>query len=99
MPNGILRQIPLHLRSLGLAVAAAAVVLLSRLAIAETIAPSFKSPIRLTVTRPPFVHLGSGSRLIHIKRRIKAIGWPERETKSDTSQGVSCWDGRRMTEV
>jgi hypothetical protein len=63
MPNGILRQNPLHLRSLGLAAAAAAVVLLSRLAIAETIAPSFKSPIRLTVTRPPFVHLGSVRRI------------------------------------
>lgn len=63
MPNGILRQNPLRLRSLGLAVAAAAVVLLSRFAFAETIAPSFKSHIRLMVTRPPFVYLGCVRRI------------------------------------
>jgi pimeloyl-ACP methyl ester carboxylesterase len=91
MSDDILPRIPSRRRFISVAAAAAVAGSLSQLAFAETsqgvtdIAQA--SGGDKTAIRPLKVHAPE-ARLIDLKRRIKATNWPERETVTDSSQGV-----------
>src|ERR1700761_5877498 len=91
MPEDILPQIPSRRRFISVAAAAAVAGSLSRLAFADTnqsITEITKSSGGdKTSIRTLHVHAPE-AQLIDLKRRIKATRWPERETVTDTSQGV-----------
>ncbi|CDY76932.1 Epoxide hydrolase [Caballeronia glathei] len=91
MSNDILPQTASRRRFIGAAAAAVVAGSLSRLAFADTnqaitqVAQSTGSD--KTALRPLRVHVPE-SRLVELRRRIKATRWPERETVTDASQGV-----------
>ncbi|RKR36235.1 epoxide hydrolase family protein [Paraburkholderia sp. BL17N1] len=93
MSNDILPQAPSRRRFIGVAAAAVATVSLSEFALADTtqstsvteIAPATSGDA--TAVRKLHVRVPE-AQLADLRRRIKATPWPERETVTDSSQGV-----------
>jgi len=91
MPNEISPETPSRRRFIGVSAATLAAASLSRLAFADTnqgitdIAQSTGGD--KTALRPLRLHVPE-SQLAELRQRVKATRWPERETVSDTSQGV-----------
>ncbi|MGO4764786.1 epoxide hydrolase family protein [Cupriavidus sp. 2KB_3] len=107
MSNDALPQAPSRRRFIGYSVGAAAAAVasgsLSEFAFAGEspsgagIASPSGNPAGGTAIRPLRVHV-SESRLVDLRRRIRATQWPERETVTDATQGVQLSTVRKLAQ-